>query len=165
MFLLNTKYGNLNLVFAENKKSMKLIINTDGGARGNPGPAGIGVVIKNEQGVVIAGYKKYIGETTNNQAEYKALILGLEQVGLMVSDQWSVDSHLVSLEIRMDSELIVRQMQGRYKIKDQGLKPLAEIVLKLCKNFGGINFVHVPREQNKEADKLVNQAIDEKNLN
>jgi ribonuclease HI len=135
----------------------KLILNTDGGARGNPGPAGIGAVVRNEKGLIIGQYKKYIGETTNNQAEYKALILGLEEAWKISN----IQNPIVDLEIRMDSELIVRQMQGRYKIKDQGLKPLAEQVLKLCKNFSAVTFHHVPRAQNSDADKLVNEAIDE----
>ena len=139
---------------------MKLIINTDGGSRGNPGPSGLGVVFKNEQGLITAEFKKYIGETTNNQAEYRALILALEEAIKISNDKFQISNEKASLEIRMDSELIVRQMQGRYKIKDQGLKPLAETVLKLCKNFANVNFIHVPRVQNSDADRLVNEAID-----
>jgi ribonuclease HI len=138
-------------------KISKLIINTDGGARGNPGPAGIGVVIGDESGKVIGHYKQYIGEATNNVAEYKALILALIEAGKILK----LKSEILNLEIRMDSELIVRQMQGRYKIKDSGLKLLAEEVFRLIKNFPIVNFVHIPREQNKEADKLVNEAIDD----
>ena len=136
---------------------MKLIINTDGGARGNPGPAGIGVVIRDENNQIIAGHKQYIGEATNNCAEYKALILALEKAKIISNFQFPISN----LEIRMDSELIVRQMQGRYKIKDANLKILAAEVIKLIKNFHHVEFKHVPREQNKEADKLVNEAIDE----
>ena len=127
-----------------------LTINTDGGARGNPGPAGIGVVIAND-GNVIGQHKKYIGEATNNVAEYKALILALEQAKELGGE---------NLKIQMDSELIVRQMQGRYKIKDSGLKILATEVLALIKHFKNVEFVHVFRESNKLADKLVNEAID-----
>jgi ribonuclease HI len=132
---------------------MKLILNTDGGARGNPGPAGIGVVIADEQEKIIAVYKKYIGEATNNVAEYKALILALTQA-LALTPPPS------TLLIRMDSELIVRQMQGRYKIKDERLKLLGAEALKLIGQFKNVTFSHVPREQNKQADKLVNEAID-----
>lgn len=132
----------------------KLIINTDGGARGNPGPAGIGVVVRDEHQKIIAEYKQYIGEATNNCAEYKALILALTEVA-------KFNPRPSTLEIRMDSELIVRQMQGQYKIKEPALKVLAAEVLKLIKNFQNVIFRHVPREQNKEADKLVNEAIDE----
>ncbi len=130
---------------------MKLIINTDGGARGNPGPAGIGVVIADGTGKIISQHKKYIGETTNNVAEYKALIMALEQ---------AVNLGGQTIIVHMDSELIVRQMQGRYKIKEPNLKVLAQEVLKLCSRFRLVQFIHIRREQNKLADKLVNEAID-----
>jgi ribonuclease HI len=154
---------------------MKLFINTDGGARGNPGPAGIGVVIGDESGKVIGHHKQYIGEATNNVAEYKALILALQKVREISNSQYQILNQIhnspppplilrggeeVELEIRMDSELIVRQMQGKYKIKEPTLKLLAEEVKNLIKHFGQVNFVHIPREQNKVADKLVNEAID-----
>lgn len=134
----------------------KLIINTDGGARGNPGPAGIGVVIADEAGNIIGRYKQYIGEATNNVAEYKALILALTESGKILN----LKSEILNLEIKMDSELIVRQMQGRYKIKDVRLKQLAGEVQKLLKNFSNAQFIHIPRELNQQADKLVNEAID-----
>jgi ribonuclease HI len=130
---------------------MKLVINTDGGARGNPGPAGIGVVFTATDGNIVGQFKEYIGAATNNVAEYQALVLALEEAKKTGAEQ---------LQIRMDSELIVRQMQGRYKIKDPGLKILATDVLRRIKNFKNVEFVHVPREQNKLADKLVNEAID-----
>lgn len=131
----------------------KLVIYTDGGARGNPGPAGAGVVVKNNQGKTLRVLKKYIGEATNNVAEYQALILALQEVQRISND--------VELEIRMDSELIVRQMQGKYKIKEPTLKVLAAEVIKLKNHYKKVEFKHVPREQNKEADKLVNEALDE----
>jgi ribonuclease HI len=134
----------------------KLIINTDGGARGNPGPAGIGVVIRDDQNKIIGEHKQYIGEATNNVAEYKALILALQEAFKLCNLQ----PQICNLEIRMDSELIVRQMQGRYKIKEPTLKILATEVIKLKSQFKNVTFHHVPREQNKEADKLVNEAID-----
>ena len=133
--------------------SKTFIINTDGGARGNPGQAGIGVVIADGVGHIIGRHKKYIGEATNNCAEYKALILALTEAS-------TLNPQPSTLEIRMDSELIVRQMQGRYKIKEPALKLLAAEVLKLRNQFKNVTFHHVPREQNKEADKLVNEAID-----
>jgi ribonuclease HI len=139
---------------------MNLIINTDGGARGNPGPSGIGAVIADESGKIIGQHKKYIGEATNNVAEYKALILALGKAQELTTH----NSQLTTLEIRMDSELIVRQMQGRYKIKEPTLKILAQEVLTGIKNFHKVEFVHVPREQNKLADKLVNEAIDAASL-
>ena len=134
------------------KNSMKLTINTDGGARGNPGPAGIGVVVQDESGKIIGSHKNYIGETTNNVAEYKALILGLTEAAKLGANE---------LTVNMDSELVVKQMQGRYKIKEPGLQALAQEVFKLTKNFKSVSFCHVYREKNKAADKLVNEAIDQ----
>jgi len=129
----------------------KLVINTDGGSRGNPGDAGIGVIIKSESGDMIYQYGEYIGKATNNVAEYKALIKSLLEA-----------KHLgaTELKIQMDSELIVKQMQGVYKIKEPTLQGLAKEAMMLLKNFKSYNFVHVRREFNKEADSMVNQAID-----
>lgn len=129
----------------------KLVINTDGGARGNPGPAGIGVVIRDDAGLIVFQHGGYIGEATNNVAEYKALIKALET---------SRDLGATDLLIRMDSELIVRQMQGKYKIKEPTLQGLAAEVFKLLNSFQNFSFIHIPREQNKDADRLVNEAID-----
>lgn len=142
-------------------KNMKLIINTDGGARGNPGPAGIGAVIKDEQGNLLFEKGEYIGETTNNQAEYKALIMALQNASTILSHK----SEVLNLEIRMDSELIVKQITGEYKIKDPGLKILAAEVFGLLKNFGSYEFVHVRREFNSHADRLVNEALDSEMVN
>ncbi|HEX3099951.1 MAG TPA: ribonuclease HI family protein [Patescibacteria group bacterium] len=128
-----------------------LVINTDGGARGNPGPAGIGLVIKSETGELLYSHGAYIGDTTNNVAEYSALIKALEE---------SVNLGGTSLRIQMDSELIVKQMTGVYKIKEPTLQGLAAKALVLLKKFQGHTFVHVRREFNKEADALVNQALD-----
>lgn len=129
----------------------KLILNTDGGARGNPGPAGIGVVIRDETNQIIYKHGGYIGEGTNNTAEYKALIKALEEA----SNLGGTD-----LQINMDSELIVRQMQGIYKIKEPNLQKLATEVIKLKSKFQSVNFTHVRREFNKDADAMVNEAID-----
>lgn len=139
--------------------SKHLIINTDGGARGNPGPAGIGVAIYDINEKLIASHKQYIGEATNNVAEYRALILALTEAGKLTAD--SNQQTAISLDIRMDSELIVRQMTGQYKIKEPALQKLAAEVIKLKNNFGRVSFHHVRREYNKLADKLVNEAIDE----
>lgn len=128
-----------------------VIIHTDGGARGNPGPAGIGVVFFSPSGRVLHSFKAYIGEATNNMAEYKALIKALEEALRLGYDE---------LTINMDSELVVRQMQGRYKIKEPSLKVLSGQVLALSNRFKKITYRHVPREQNQEADRLVNEAID-----
>lgn len=131
----------------------KVVIYTDGGARGNPGPAGAGAVIY-DGNTVLAELKRYLGEATNNVAEYEALILALEEAKKRkFSDN--------AVEVRMDSELIVKQMKGEYKVKDKNLKILHAKVRELLQDFSSVSFVHVPREENKEADALVNEVIDE----
>ncbi|MBW6432112.1 ribonuclease HI family protein [Patescibacteria group bacterium] len=129
----------------------KLIINTDGGARGNPGPAGIGVLFSDENGEIVAKFKEYIGEATNNVAEYRALILALDKAKNLECQE---------IECRLDSELIVKQLKGEYKVKDEKMKDLYAKVQELI-FFKPVNFIHVRREKNKEADTLVNEAIDE----
>jgi len=129
----------------------KFIIYTDGGARGNPGPAGIGVVIKNERGEVIFEISNYIGEATNNQAEYKAVVAAIEKVKELGADE---------LEFFLDSELVVKQLNREYKVKNRELAPLFVRIYNASMEFKKVTFKHVPREKNKEADKLVNQAID-----
>jgi len=129
---------------------MKLTIFTDGGARGNPGPAGIGVVIKSS-GKTVKAYGKYIGETTNNQAEYRALVSALESAKEMGATE---------VEIFMDSELVVKQLKGEYKVRDAELAPLYLKIHNLRAGFKKFFVAHVRREKNKEADKLVNDAID-----
>lgn len=130
---------------------MKLIIFTDGGARRNPGHAGIGVVIKSLSHEVIESYGRYIGETTNNQAEYKALISALEKASEMKAEE---------VQCFLDSELLVKQLNHEYKVRDADLAPLFLRVWNLLHNFKKISFQHIPREKNKEADKMVNEAID-----
>jgi ribonuclease HI len=132
---------------------MKLVINTDGGSRGNPGPAGIGIAIANAEGEYIFQHGSQIGVATNNVAEYRALIKALEAAQDLGGSE---------LLIRMDSELIVKQMKGLYKIKEPSLQGLAQEVLVLLKKFSSATFTHIPREQNKLADKLVNDALDGK---
>ena len=128
---------------------MKAKIYTDGGARGNPGPGGIGVVIKcNDK---ILEFSKFIGNSTNNQAEYKAVILALEEAKKL---------KIQEIDFYSDSELIVNQLNRKYKIKNKDLSFLFIQVWNLSLNFKKITFTHIPREQNKEADKLVNQALD-----
>jgi len=128
---------------------MKAILHTDGGARGNPGPAGIGAVLEIGQDKKLL--KKYIGEATNNQAEYQALILGLGEAKKAGAGE--VDCYL-------DSELVVKQLKREYKVKNQGLAPLFIQVWNLIQQFKKVKFIHVFREDNKEADRLVNEAID-----
>lgn len=127
----------------------KATIHTDGGARGNPGPAGIGAVIK--LGDKIHHHKKYIGEATNNQAEYQALILGLEK---------AKDLGVKEVDCLLDSELVVKQLNREYRVKDKELALLFVKVWNLAQQFEKITFKHIFREANKEADKLVNEAID-----
>ena len=133
---------------------MSVLIYTDGGARGNPGPAGAGVVIVD--GTKKIELKKYLGDgKTNNWAEYEALALALQE-----AKKRSLGGR--DIEVRMDSELIVRQMQGKYQVKEETLWPQYMKVHNLIvANFPSIHFHHIPREQNKEADALVNKAIDE----
>ena len=130
---------------------MKLIIHSDGGARGNPGPAGIGAIIHNEDGAVVAEISNYLGEATNNQAEYKALIAGLERAVSLGAD--NVDCFL-------DSELAVKQINREYRVKNKELAPLFLAVCNLLTKFKNYRFSHVPREMNKEADRLANEAMD-----
>lgn len=139
---------------------MKIILYCDGGARGNPGPAGVGVVVKispvtsNWLPVTIS---KFIGEATNNQAEYQAVIEGLAWIKDNIIDKTDLE-----IECFLDSELVVEQLNQRYKIKNEGLKPLFWEIRELVMALGGkISFKYIPREQNKEADKLVNKAVDE----
>lgn len=129
----------------------KLITYTDGGARGNPGPAAYGVVVKDEVGTVVFEEGKYIGETTNNQAEYQGLVAALEAAKNLSATE--VDCYL-------DSELIVRQMKREYKVKDAGLQKQFMKAWNLMSEFKKVNFTHVRRELNKEADALVNDALD-----
>lgn len=128
----------------------KLIIYTDGGARGNPGPAAIGVVIGSKD------YREYIGEATNNVAEYKAVIFALKKSLELLGEK----SRNTVLEINLDSELIVNQLKGDYRVKHENLKPLFLESINLMKNFKKVLFNLIPREKNKGADKLVNQELD-----
>ncbi len=132
-------------------KYQKLQIFTDGGARRNPGPAGIGVVIWSGNELV-GRHKAYIGEATNNQAEYRAVILALEEAKKIGAPE---------LEFFLDSELVVKQTNREYKVKDKDLAPLFVQVWNLSLGFKKVTFQYIPREKNKEADKLVNEAIDE----
>lgn len=129
----------------------KLILYTDGGARGNPGPAGIGCVILDERGKVVCEISKYIGETTNNQAEYRALLAGLTKAKELGARE---------VEAFLDSELVVKQLNREYKVKDKDLAPLFVQIYNLTLGYKRIIFKHIRREQNCLADKLVNLALD-----
>jgi ribonuclease HI len=134
----------------------KIVIYTDGGARGNPGPAGIGAVITDAKGTVLKQLSQYIGEQTNNFAEYEALIRALEAVRELFGS--SLKNMQVS--VYMDSELVVRQLNGAYKVKEKTLKEQFARVGQLAATLQHISYNHVPREKNAHADELVNAAID-----
>lgn len=136
----------------------KVLIYTDGGARGNPGPAGAGAVILDEWGKALKKVSDYLGEQTNNFAEYQAVIRALQALKKLVPEKARKE---LTVEVRMDSELIVRQLSGIYQIKEETLFPLFIKVHNMrVKDFPNVTFAHVRREQNKEADRLVNEAID-----
>lgn len=137
----------------------KFIIYTDGGSRGNPGPAAIGVVIKNEKGETLKRYGEVIGKKTNNEAEYEAVIFALKKVKQLFGGEKAAN---MAFEIRMDSELVQRQLSGAYKIEEEKLFRPFITTWNLKMNFGKIIFRHIPREQNKEADRLLNEALDAK---
>ena len=131
-------------------KGNKLYIYTDGGSRGNAGPSGIGVIIQDSKRKKIKEISKYIGEATNNIAEYNALLHGLEEAD---------EKKASDIVVYMDSELLVRQLSGEYRVKDEAMRPLFEKALAILKRFDSFEIKHVAREKNREADKLVNKAI------
>ena len=131
-------------------KSKRLILHTDGCSRGNPGPAGIGVLIQDQKKKILKESYKYLGEATNNIAEYSALIYGLEEARTLGADE---------VTIYMDSELVVRQINGEYRVKDAGMKELFTTALRALGEFKSFEVKHVDRSKNKEADKLANKAI------
>lgn len=141
---------------------MKYIVYTDGGSRGNPGEAAIGVVVCNDQGEALKKYGEPIGQATNNEAEYQSLIFALKKMKQVFGKKAMAQARL---EVRMDSELIVNQLNHQYKIEEPNLQQLFLQVWNLMLDFGPIKFVAVPREQNKEADRLVNQALDNQQEN
>ncbi|HEY1483508.1 MAG TPA: reverse transcriptase-like protein [Candidatus Acidoferrum sp.] len=126
--------------------------NVDGGSRGNPGPAAYGVVIRDGKGEIVARLKKYIGQNTNNVAEYFGLIAALD---------YAQNHSIRALRVESDSELLVKQMRGQYKVKSEDLRPLFERAKKMSQSFEYFRIDHVYREQNRDADALVNQALDE----
>ena len=128
----------------------------DGGARGNPGPAGIGTIVTDEHGKALDQFCSFIGKATNNEAEYTALLLGLERTTRVCGK----DCGEVELSVYLDSELLVKQMRGEYKIKDPELQSFAIKVQSLRKVFKHVAFYHIPRTANVETDRLVNDAID-----
>lgn len=131
----------------------RLFVHTDGASRGNPGPAGAGVVIKDESGATISSLVYYLGITTNNQAEYRAVIAGLEAASKFKPQH---------VDLYVDSELIARQLRGVYQVKNAGLQPLYRRSIELLRGFTSFDVHHVRREQNRDADALANRAIDQR---
>jgi len=125
--------------------------NIDGGSRGNPGPAGYGARIEREDGSIVE-LKEALSLATNNVAEYSGLLAAL---------RWAVDQDIRTLHIRSDSELLVKQMKGQYRVKNEGLQPLYAEAVSLVRRVGKVTFEHVRREFNKDADRLANEAMDE----
>jgi ribonuclease HI len=132
--------------------SAEFVINVDGGARGNPGPAGWGVVVQNPGGQVVAELFGALPHATNNVAEYTALLSALD---------WCLEQGARSVHVRSDSQLLVQQMLGAYKVKNEGLKPLYGRARLAAHKIGKVTFEHVPREQNADADRLANLAMNE----
>jgi ribonuclease HI len=130
---------------------VKLVVNVDGGARGNPGPAAIAAVIQDGGGEVLAEHGEHIGRATNNVAEYRALLLGIERAAALGGTE---------LELVGDSELVVKQVKGEYKVKDATMRELHGQVREALRDFDAWSIRHVRREQNAEADRLVNEALD-----
>lgn len=138
----------------------KVIAYTDGGARGNPGISGIGIQILDEKGNVLRELSQFLGNATNNFAEYNAVLVALQTLKAMYGKK----SRDMAFEIRLDSELVKKQLNGEYQIKEPGLVPyFIEIHNLRVSSFPHISFTHIPREKNKEADRLANEAMDRGN--
>ncbi len=136
---------------------MHYTIHADGGARGNPGPAGAGAVIRDEQGSIVASVSKFLGRRTNNFAEYEAVILALEALEALVPEEKRAQTEVL---VKMDSELVVKQMLGVYRVKHPVLQVQQKKLKERIAVFGTVTFTHVPRAQNKDADFLANEAMD-----
>jgi ribonuclease HI len=130
---------------------VKARLSTDGGARGNPGPAAYGYVLEAEDGTVLAARGENIGVATNNVAEYRALIAGLEK---------AIELDVAELEVVSDSELLVKQMRGEYRVKNEALRELSVQAARLAGRIGKVTYTAVRREHNELADRLVNEALD-----
>jgi ribonuclease HI len=139
--------------FKSEAREGEFVIHVDGASRGNPGLAGAGAIIKDSKGEVIGELRRFLGMGTNNMAEYEALILALEEARSLGCD---------SVSVFADSELVVKQIKGIYKVKNEGLKGLFAIAKKLISQFSSFKISHVKREFNAEADRLANEAIDQR---
>lgn len=145
-FTLNTRASMI-----ESAGSQVYSLYSDGASRGNPGDSGAGIIIKDAQGRTVKRVRKYLGVGTNNSAEYKALLLGIKiakSIGIK------------KLNVYLDSEIVARQIKGEYRVKEPGLKILHRKVLQIMRHFDKINIMKIPRELNREADLLANEAID-----
>lgn len=129
----------------------RVTVSFDGGSRGNPGPAAIGVVLRDDSGTILQEVGEKIGEATNNVAEYKALLRGIELAASLGARE---------VELLGDSQLVVRQVEGKYKVKSAGIKPLHQEVKRALVRFDSWSIRHVLRAQNADADRLVNEALD-----
>lgn len=136
----------------------ELFINTDGGSRGNPGPAASGYVIKDSAGNILELCGKYIGETTNNVAEYQAVIEAFKKIEEMVKEEGGE----VSLVFFLDSALVVNQLSGNFKIKNENLKQFVLKIREMENNYQKVSYNYIAREKNYEADRMVNKALDER---
>jgi ribonuclease HI len=130
---------------------LKAKLFTDGGARGNPGPAAYGYVLEADDGTVLAAHGEHIGTATNNVAEYSGLVAGLRK---------ALELHVPEVEVVSDSELMVKQMRGEYRVKNEALRALSIEAAGLARELGNVEYRHVRRAQNEEADRLVNEALD-----
>lgn len=132
-------------------RQSEVVAHIDGASRGNPGPAAYGVVVKTAEGAPLAAFSKSLGQASNNVAEYQALLAALD---------YALQHRHLRLRVVSDSELLTRQIEGKYKVKSTDLKPLHERARALIAQFDAFRVVHLPREQNREADRLANQALD-----
>jgi ribonuclease HI len=132
-------------------KSPEVVAHIDGASRGNPGPAAYAVVMESSDGSRLAGFSKYLGRATNNVAEYQALLAALE---------YALSKHYLRIRVKTDSELLALQIEGVYKVKNPGLKPLRARAQQMIAGLESFSIEHVPRERNREADRLANQALD-----
>lgn len=135
----------------------KLIVYTDGGSRGNPGPAALGVVICDEKKNMIKEYGEAIGVKTNNEAEYAAVISALKKIKALFGKE---KAKKTEVNFKMDSEFVMKQLNGEYRIAEERMHPLFIAVWNLRMDFAKVSFSHIPREENKEADRMVNHALD-----
>ncbi len=146
----------------------KIIIYCDGGSRGNPGYSAIGVIADlrgldaDKRGKGLHEYSQFLGTATNNEAEYQAVIFGLKKAKQLIGKEAAKKSEI---EVRADSELVVKQLNGKYKLKEENLTPFFIEIWNLKQDFGKVNFIHIPREENKKADWLVNRELDAQESN